>query len=66
MVRLKEIRKARGMSQTELAEKVRHADPGATQAMISILESADLYPGTKLRNALCEALEVEDFRRRVP
>lgn len=57
MIKLKEIRKARGMTQAELAAKVRHADPTADQTMISVLERGQLYPSESLRDALCEVLE---------
>lgn len=56
MIKLKEIRRARGMTQAQLAEKVRNVDPTADQTMISVLERGELYPGEKLRDALCEAL----------
>ena len=57
MIKLKEIRKARNMTQAELAAKIRHADPTADQTMISVLERGQLYPSEALRDALCEALE---------
>ena len=57
MVGLRDIRKDRGLSQTELAEKVKWADPTADQTMISILERGDLYPSAKLMTALCVALD---------
>lgn len=56
MIKLKEIRKARGMTQGELAAKVAHADPTVDQMVISVLERGELYPSEKLRDALCEAL----------
>lgn len=57
MIKLKEMRKKRGLTQAQLAEKVRKADPTADQTMISVLERGELYPGEKLRDALCEALD---------
>lgn len=57
MIKLREKRRERGLTQAELAAKVRHADPTADQTTISVLERGDLYPGEKLRDALCEALE---------
>lgn len=57
MNNLKEIRIRKGMSQTELARLVRHADPTVDQSMISMLERGDVYPGEKLMAALCGALE---------
>lgn len=60
MVKLAEMRKARGLSQKALAEMVRHADPTVDQAVISVLERGDIYPGEKLRDALCSALECEE------
>ena len=56
MIKLKEIRKARGMTQAELAAKVRHADPTVDQTVISVLERGQLYPSESLRDALCDAL----------
>lgn len=56
MIKLREMRKARGLTQAELAKKVRHADPTADQTTISVLERGELYPSEKLRDALCEAL----------
>ena len=56
MIKLKEMRQKRGLSQTALAEMVKHADPTASQMTISVLESGELYPSEKLRDALCEAL----------
>lgn len=60
MIKLKEMRQKRGMSQTALAEKVRHADPTASQMTISVLEQGELYPSEKLRDALCEALDCSE------
>lgn len=60
MVKLAEMRKARGLSQKALAEMVRHADPTVDQAVISVLERGDIYPGERLRDALCSALECEE------
>lgn len=56
MIKLREMRKARGLTQAELASKVRHADPTADQTTISVLERGELYPSEKLRDALMEAL----------
>lgn len=56
MNKLRDIRKAKGLTQAELAAKVRHADPTVDQTMISVLERGELYPSEKLRDALCEAL----------
>lgn len=56
MIKLREMRKARGLTQAELANKVRHADPTADQTTISVLERGELYPSEKLRDALMEAL----------
>lgn len=60
MNNLKEIRIGKGLTQTDLARLVRHADPTADQAMISFLERGDIYPGEKLMAALCGALEVPE------
>ena len=60
MIKLKEMRQKRGMSQTALAEKVKHADPTVSQMTISVLEQGELYPSEKLRDALCEALECSE------
>lgn len=60
MIKLKEMRQKRGLSQTALAEKVRHADPTASQMTISVLEQGELYPSEKLRDALCEALDCSE------
>lgn len=38
MIKLKEVRKAKGLTQAQLAAKVRHADPTADQTTISVLE----------------------------
>ncbi len=57
MIKLKEMRKARGLTQAQLAEKVKRVDPTADQTMISVLERGELYPGEKLRDALCAALD---------
>lgn len=57
MNHLKELRTAKGMTQGQLAEKVRHADPTIDQASISFLERGDIYPGERLMAALCRALE---------
>ena len=57
MIKLREVRKARGLTQAQLAEKVKHVDPTADQTMISVLERGEIYPGEKLRDALCSALE---------
>ena len=56
MIKLREVRKARGMTQAELAKAVQFADPTADQATISVLERGELYPSEKLRDALCAAL----------
>lgn len=56
MIKLREMRLARGMTQTDLAKAVRYADPAVDQTMISVLERGELYPSEKLRDALCEAL----------
>lgn len=60
MIKLKEARKAKGMTQAELAAAVKHADPTADQTMISVLERGQLYPSEALRDALCEVLEVTE------
>lgn len=60
MIKLKEMRQKRGLSQTALAEKVKHADPTASQMTISVLEQGELYPSEKLRDALCEALDCSE------
>ena len=60
MIKLKEMRQKRGLSQTALAEKVKHADPTASQMTISVLETGELYPSEKLRDALCEALDCSE------
>lgn len=60
MIKLKEARKAAGMTQAELASAVRYADPTADQTMISVLERGELYPGEKLRDALCAVLHVTE------
>lgn len=57
MIKLMEMRKARNMTQRQLAELVCHADPTVDQATISVLERGDLYPGEKLMAALCKALD---------
>lgn len=57
MIKLRDVRKARGLTQAQLAEKVRKADPTVDQATISVLERGDLYPGEKLMEALCKALD---------
>lgn len=57
MIKLKEMRKKRGLTQAQLAAKVRHADPTADQTTISVLERGELYPSEKLRDALCAALD---------
>lgn len=57
MIKLKEVRKAKGLTQAQLAEKVRKADPTADQTMISVLERGEMYPSEKLRDALCDALD---------
>lgn len=60
MIKLKEARKAKGMTQAELARAVRYADPTADQTTISVLERGELYPTERLRDALCEALECSE------
>ena len=60
MIKLREIRKARGLSQEQLADAVRCEEPMANQAMISYLENGDIYPGDKLMSALCKALDCEE------
>ena len=60
MNNLKEIRIGKGLSQTDLARLVRHADPTVDQSAISFLERGDIYPGEKLMAALCSALEVPE------
>lgn len=57
MIKLKETRQAKGLTQSELAQAVRYADPTADQVLISCLERGDLYPGEKLRDAICRALD---------
>lgn len=57
MIRLKEIRKARKMSQKELADAVSFADPTITQTAISVLECGEMYPTEKLMKALCLVLD---------
>ena len=57
MIKLKETRQAKGLTQSELAQAVRYADPTADQVLISCLERGDLYPGEKLRDAICKALD---------
>lgn len=56
MNRLKELRKAKGMTQSELALAVGFADPTIDQATISVLERGEFYPSEKLRDALCRVL----------
>ena len=60
MIKLREMRNKRGMTQAELAWAVGPADPTVDQATISVLERGDLYPGEKLRDAICEALQCEE------
>lgn len=57
MNNLKELRIAKGLTQNELANKLRKADPTVNQARISWLENGDVYAGEKLMKALSEALE---------
>ena len=60
MIKLKEARKAKGMTQTELAQAVSFADPTVDQTMISVLERGDIYPGQALMDAFCTVLECEE------
>ena len=60
MNNLRELRIAKGMTQLELAKRVREADPTVDQSGISFLERGDIYPGEKLMAALCTALEVPE------
>ncbi len=57
MNNLREFRIAKGLTQLELAKRVREADPTVDQSSISFLERGDIYPGEKLMAALCSALE---------
>lgn len=57
MNNLRELRMAKGLTQLELARRVREADPTVDQSSISFLERGDIYPGEKLMAALCSALE---------
>lgn len=57
MNNLRELRMAKGLTQLELAKRVREADPTVDQSSISFLERGDIYPGEKLMAALCSALE---------
>ena len=57
MIKLKQVRQERGLTQSDLAQAVRYADPTADQVLISCLERGDLYPGEKLRDAICKALD---------
>ena len=50
---LREIRKKRGLTQKELAEKVK-----VTQAYISMLENRKAFPSMKLLKRLARVLEV--------
>ena len=56
MIKLREVRKSRKMTQAELADAVRYADPTVSQMTISVLEQGELYPSEKLRDAICKAL----------
>lgn len=60
MIKLKEKRKAAGLTQTQLANMVRYADPTADQTTISVLERGELYPSEKLRDAICKALSCSE------
>ena len=57
MIGLREVRKNRGITQTELASLVKWADPTADQVLISTLERGEIYPSEKLCAALCEAMD---------
>ena len=57
MNNLRELRIAKGLTQHELAMRLRKADPTVNQARISWLEKGDVYAGEKLMQALSEALE---------
>lgn len=54
MDRMREIRKSRGLSQEQLAEKA-----GVNQATISKIERGDGNPTLEMINALAAALDVE-------
>lgn len=60
MIKLKEIRKSRRMSQKELADAVSFADPTITQTAISVLECGEMYPTEKLMRALCLVLDCSE------
>lgn len=60
MIKLREVRKAKGLSQTELANRIAHEYPTVTQMTISVLENGAIYPSEKLRDAICEALECDE------
>lgn len=50
--KLKQIRKARGMSQAELAKEI------CTQATISLIEKKEQVPSTKILLEICKRLEI--------
>lgn len=50
--KLKQIRKARGMSQAELAKGI------CTQATISLIEKKEQVPSTKILLEICKRLEI--------
>ena len=60
MIKLKEMRRKRGLTQNELAKMVQWADPTVDQTTISILERGNLYPSEALRDALCKALQCSE------
>lgn len=60
MNRLKELRQARGMTQAQLAERIKGRVPSASQAVISMIENGDVYPTEAMLDALCDALEVPE------
>lgn len=57
MIKLREKRLEKKMTQKELASRVKYADPTVDQATISVLERGELYPSESLRDALCKVLE---------
>lgn len=57
MNNIREMRIAKGLTQHDLAMRLRKADPTVNQARVSWLEKGDVYAGEKLMKALSEALE---------
>ena len=56
MNNIRELRIAKGISQTDLYVLVKQIYPAADAPLIGLLERVDIYPGDRLKKALCEAL----------